>query len=324
MNDRHPSRARQGFVVALAAVLGLSASSCQKHPTFSSKSGGAYVSEAGPIPRPTGPLSHDDAVRYVLALINHDRAEAGVPPVEWDANAARAAEAHVADMAQNGYTAHWGTDGSVPEQRYTTAGGTQLMKENVACFFDGQVRKLDAGAAYRAIDLEKIESAFMNEVPPNDGHKKNIIAKWHTGVGIALAMPMGIPQPCMAQEFVDEYGEYGSLPGTASPRQVVTISGEIKDPVTFGGVGIARIEPARPLTPEHLNSTSTYAIPKPSVLYFPKGFQTPKPVAVSGNSFTIDVPLGDGAPGRYEVSIWGTFPGESALSMLSLRVVDVR
>jgi uncharacterized protein YkwD len=312
-------------IVALAAAFGLSSSSCQKLPTVASKSGGpAYVSEAGPIPRPVGPLSHDDAVRYVLALINHDRSEAGVAPVEWDGHAARAAQAHVADMARNGYTAHWGTDGSVPEERYTVAGGTQLMKENVACFFDGEQRQLDAGASYQAIELEKIESAFMNEVPPNDGHKKNIIAKWHTGVGIALAMPRGIPQPCMAQEFVDEYGVYGSLPRTGSPRQVVTISGEIKDPVAFGGVGIARIETARPLTAEHLNSTSTYAIPKPSVLYFPKGFQTPKPVAVSGKAFTIDVPLGEGAPGRYEVSVWGTFPGDSSLSMLSLRVVDVR
>lgn len=326
MKALHPHEG-SGFCAsrALLAAVALSSLACQKLPSVASKAGGpAYVSEAGPIPRPTGPLSHDEAVRYVLALINHDRSKAGVPPVEWDGRAAGAARAHVVDMAKNGYTAHWGTDGSVPEERYTAAGGTHLMKENVACFFDGAVRPLDPAATYQAIDLEKIESAFMNEVPPNDGHKKNIIAKWHTGVGIALAMPKGIPQPCMAQEFVDEYGTYGDLPRTARPGQVVTIGGEIKDPVAFGGVGVARIDPARPLSPEHLNSTSTYAIPKPSVLYFPKGFQTPKPVAVSGKTFSIDVPLGAGGPGRYEVSIWATFPGESSLSMVSLRVVDVR
>jgi hypothetical protein len=261
----------------------------------------------------------------VLALINHDRQVAGVPPVAWDDRAAKAAYGHVTDMAENGYTAHWGTDGSVPEDRYTRAGGTHLMKENVACFFDGEHRQVDAGAQYQPVDLEKIESAFMNEVPPNDGHKKNILARWHTSVGVALATPMGVPQPCMAQEFVDEYGTYDSLPRAARPGQSVTISGEVKDPVTFGGVGIARIEPARPLSVAHLNSTSTYAIPRPFILYFPKGYQTPKPVAVNGKRFSIEVPLSDqNQPGRYEISIWGAFPGDPALAMLSLRVVDVR
>jgi hypothetical protein len=65
-------------------------------------------------------------------------------------------------------------------------------------------------------------------------------------------------------------------------------------------------------------------MPAPFVLYSPPGFKTPKPVKVDGDRFSVDLPLTEhGQPGRYEVSVWATFPGSSTLSMVSLRVVDV-
>ena len=57
--------------------------------------------------------------------------------------AARAATRHAADIARHGFTAHIGTDGSVPELRYTEAGGTGLVMENVGCFADATSRPLD-------------------------------------------------------------------------------------------------------------------------------------------------------------------------------------
>src|SRR5262245_37608777 len=105
------------------------------------------------VPQPAGPMNAEQGARYVLALVNHDRAEEGLPEVEWDDTAARAAERHAADMAKNGFTAHWGTDGSVPEQRYSEAGGEHLVWENAACLFDGQTRALDPDARYTALDL---------------------------------------------------------------------------------------------------------------------------------------------------------------------------
>jgi hypothetical protein len=67
-------------------------------------------------------------------------------------------------------------------------------------------------------------------------------------------------------------------------------------------------------------------VPSPEDLYFPKGFVTKKPVEVSGKHFKIDVPLGKGGQaGRYEVSVWGKFPGSGdQLDMVSLRVVTAK
>jgi uncharacterized protein YkwD len=276
--------------------------------------------------RPQGPLDLESARRYVLALVNADRQAQGQPAIERDAVAERAAQEHADDMAHLGYTAHWGSDGSVPEERYTRAGGVHFVQENAACFFDADRRPLDPGARFEASALEQIEAAFMGEVPPHDGHRTNILKATHTGLGIGLAQPQGLRQPCMTQEFVDVRGEYDALPSKARVGQRVHIAGELSEPVRFGGVGVSRIEPRQALSPRQLNGTSSYPIPAPYQTYFPEGYQTPKPVQLVGRRFSIDVPLSDHArPGRYGVSIWGIYPdsGEK-LVMVSLRVVEVR
>lgn len=273
--------------------------------------------------RPQGPIGIVEARRYVVSLINRDRADQGLEPVVYDEVAEKAGQRHTDDMVRNGYTAHWGTDGSVPEQRYTEAGGADFVQENAACFFDGTVRELDPNPTFDAIALEQIQSAFVNEQPPNDGHKKNILKKWHTGVGIGLGKPVGVDQPCMAQEFVDDYGTYDALPATAKPGEKIEVKGEVTGAAEFGGVGVARIDSQKPLTAEHLNSTSSYPVPEPLVVYYPAGFKTPKPVTVNGKQFAIDFALDQG-PGRYEISVWGRFPDNKAFVMVSLRSIDVR
>jgi hypothetical protein len=264
----------------------------------------------------------EEAQRYVLELVNKDRAAEGLSELEWDPVAAKAAERHARDMATKGYTAHWGTDGSVPEQRYTEAGGTDLVRENAACFFDGKVRELDPNPMFERSELEKIELAFISEVPPNDGHRKNILEPTHTRGGIGLAKPLGIPQACMAQELVGAFGEFDSLPETAKPSSKLRVAGEVHEPVTFGGIGVKRLPKPKPRTAADLNQTSSYPVPAPDTLYFPKGYVTPLEVKVDGNHFELDVPLG--GPGLYEISIWGKFPDSGdQLKMVSLRTLRV-
>jgi uncharacterized protein YkwD len=277
-------------------------------------------------PAPEEALELEQARAFVLALVNEDREREGLPPVVFDTVALRAAQEHSDDMAHLGYTAHWGSDGSVPEERYTKAGGEHFVQENAACFFDGQKRELDRKAKFLPSALREIERAFVDEEPPHDGHRKNILKPTHTGFGVGLSQPLGSRQPCMAQEFVDVRGKYAPLPRKAKVGGVIHVSGEIQEPVTFGGVGISRIEPAAALSVEKLNATSTYPVPPPYVTYFPEGYETPKPVQLKGRRFAIDLTLSDEQrPGRYGISVWGAYPKEpEKLVMVSLRVIDVR
>ena len=307
-----------GYFVPLVCVLSIGG--CK--PQSGSAGGGKA---AAPVERPTGPLTLKEAQEYVLALVNQDRAEHDLEPVRWDDTLAKAGERHARDMASHGFTAHWGTDGSVPEQRYSEAGGQHMPQENAACFFDAETRELDPDPRFDPLELEKIESAFINEKPPHDGHRQNILKPVHNLFGVGLAKPVGVAQLCMAQEFADAYGAYEPLPETAKIGQKVTIAGEVHPPVQFGGVGVGRIDLPKPTPAQQLNTTSTYRVPDASVLYFPKGFKTPKPVEVEGNRFSIEVPLNvQGRPGRYQVSVWGKYPGSDDLVMVSLRTVIVK
>jgi uncharacterized protein YkwD len=281
--------------------------------------------EPAPIARPSKPMPLGEARKYFLRLINRDREREGLEPVVLDTTAQKAAQEHADDMAGHGYTAHWGTDGSVPETRYSAAGGMDIAFENAACFFDNAERKLDQGALFLAAELERIESAFVNEKPPHDGHRKNILNPWHNRVGIGLAQPVGITVPCAAQEFVDHYGKYEPLTAAASVKTKIHVAGEMTAPATFGAVALARIDHPKPREAADLNGTGSYQLPAPYATYLPKGFVTPIEVRVEGNRFSVDVPLDDrGRPGVYEVSVWGLVPESSDLVTLSLRTVVVK
>jgi hypothetical protein len=268
-------------------------------------------------------LSVDEARKFALSLINRDRATQGLRPVVLeDGPATKAAERHVRDMTKHGFTGHWGSDGSVPELRYTEAGGEDFVFENAACLADGLERRVNDKGPFDAAEIEHFESAFFNEKPPHDGHRKNILSPTHNRVGIAFAQAEGTATVCVAQEFLDDYGSYEPLVRRARPGQVVRVAGTIKGPASFGGIGLSRTELPAPRKPE-LHPRS-YAIPSAFVSYFPAGYKTPAPVHVEGNKFWLDLPITDHGPGLYGVQIFASFPGKGkVLTPVSLRTVRV-
>ncbi len=278
-------------------------------------------------PPPSGKLSIADARRYMLRLINRDRATMGLPPVQLDEGPAqKAGQAHAEDMARNGYLGHWGSDGSVPEQRFTESGGTDMVLENASCFTDEQKRNLDGTPSIDPHNVEQTEDMFFHEVPPHDGHRKNILKPLHKTVGIGVAQPVAtqteIPVPCFSQEFVDDYGTYAAVPGHVHVGDTLHVEGSVTAPATFAGVGLARVDAPKAISVSELNKRRSYPVPAPYQMYWPPGFQTPIPVKVSGGHFAIDVPVSDaGKAGLYEVSVWASVPGSTDLVMVSLRTL---
>jgi hypothetical protein len=271
-----------------------------------------------------------EARRYMLTLINRDRASTGLGPVTLDDGAAtRAGQVHAEDMAENGYLGHWGTDGSVPEARHTAAGGADMVLENASCFVDERHRTLDPSPLVDPAQIEQTEAMFFNEVPPNDGHRRNILKPWHKSVGIGIAQPRStrteIAVPCVSQEFTDHYGTYGALPREAIAGDRLHVSGRMVAPATPVGVGLARIDAPVPITANAANARRSYPVPQPYQMYWTAGYQTPIPLVVQGEAFAIDVPLSVGQkPGLYEVSIWAKLPSSPDFQIVSLRTMVVR
>jgi uncharacterized protein YkwD len=282
------------------------------------------------VERPTKPLTIPEARRYMLALINRDRASQGLGPVELDEGPPTAAgQAHAEDMVRLGYLGHWGSDGSVPEQRHTEAGGSDMVLENALCFTDEAKRTADPKPLIDPKQIERAESLFFDEVPPNDGHRKNILKPAHTKVGIGAAQSTETAKelavPCFAQEFVDGYGTYAPLPRTAKIGATVHVEGTLVAGARPTGVGVARIVLPRPIPASELNRRRSYPVPKPYQMYWGPGFVTPVQVKIAGPKLAIDVPLSDkGEPGLYEVSVWAKIGGSEEQTMVSLRTILVK
>ena len=307
------------FIVAACLVLSASASAQAPGKKASTK----VKTESKAALKAQTLLDYAAAQKFVLGLINRDRAKAGLKPVTMDDAASKAGLRHARDMAAKGFTGHIGTDGSVPEQRYTESGGEHFVQENAACLFDAKERKLDEKARFDPAKLSELHQMFMDEVPPNDGHRRNILKALHNRVGIGLAQPEGVNQPCLTQEFVDRYAELEALPREARPKAKLKIAGSVSEPLIFGGVGLGHKPLPQPKRVEEVSGARAYAIPAPDQLYFGPGFKSPKPVTVDGNRFSIELPLG-AKQGQYSVSIWAREKSANKLFMVSLRTIAVR
>lgn len=279
--------------------------------------------------RPTHPLSITEARRYMLALINRDRAKEKLAPVELDEGApTTAGQAHAEDMVRLGYLGHWGSDGSVPEQRHTEAGGADMVLENALCFTDEAKRVVDPSPLIEPKEVERAESLFFDEVPPNDGHRKNILRAEHTRVGIGVAQSTRtkteLAVPCFAQEFVDGYGTYTPIPRRAKVGATIHVEGTLASSVRPTGVGLARVIKPKPIPASELNKRRSYPVPKPYQMFWGPGFVTPIVAKIHGSNISIDVPLNDkGQGGLYEVSVWGKIGASTEQKMLSLRTIVV-
>ncbi len=279
--------------------------------------------------RPTKLLTVKEARRYMLALINRDRTANGLSPVELDEGApTTAGQAHAEDMVRLGYLGHWGSDGSVPEQRHTEAGGSDMVLENALCFTDEAKRVAHPSPMIDPKQVERAESLFFDEVPPNDGHRKNILKPLHTKVGIGVAQSTETAKelavPCFAQEFVDAYGAYTALPKTAKVGATIHVEGTLAPNATPTGVGIARAPTPKPIAASELNKRRSYPVPKPYQMYWGPGFITPIVAKITGPKIAIDVPLSDkGQPGLYEVSVWAKIGPSQEQTMVSLRTIVV-
>ncbi len=108
----------------------------------------------------------------LVDLTNSERTKFVVPELKVNPLLAQAAEAKAKDMAQKGYFAHTGPDGTTPWQWILNTGYVfDRAGENLAVNFYGS---------------EDVVKAWMN----SPGHKKNIIDAGFTEVGIGVAEGM--------------------------------------------------------------------------------------------------------------------------------------
>jgi uncharacterized protein YkwD len=149
-------------------------------------SGSAFIAEATGSP----PAAELRELRERLTTrLNKHRADEGLAPLITDPIAERAAQFQAEDMLGAGVMRHVDSTGRTPSARYKAYGGkSDYYGENVGFFSPGVV---DPVLLWN--DIAQLDTAMMNEEPPDDAHRENILSKHFAAVGIGVAVgPNGV------------------------------------------------------------------------------------------------------------------------------------
>jgi uncharacterized protein YkwD len=147
--------------------------------------GSAASATASPAASPTGSATADQdgtPAAQVLALINQARATAGLPALTLTAGLESTSSAHNLLMADGCGLSHQCPGEPAIGDRETAAGiDWTAAGENIG--EGGPVADTTAAIASMAVGLTQ---SMLNEQPPNDGHRLNILSTTFTHIGIAV------------------------------------------------------------------------------------------------------------------------------------------
>jgi uncharacterized protein YkwD len=151
----------------------------------------------GPIPTEGPPPAAElgELRAQLTETLNQHRAADGLPKLERNPTAEQAAQFQADDMLSTGKMGHLDSSGRTPMMRYASFGGkADYYGENVGFRSPGVV---DPVLLWNVLAL--LDKAMMAEVPPNDGHRRNILSPNYNGVGIGIAV--GAKGIFMAEDF---------------------------------------------------------------------------------------------------------------------------
>ena len=206
-----------------------------------------------------------DLRRYALGLINQDRADHGLPPVQLGSNLA--AQMHAEDMLDHDYFGHWWADGRKPYMVYSQTGGTSYASENASTSgwtdrrwkaqnCDSFLVRCNVSDPSQAI--ARHQWAMMYDDAHADwGHRDNILRESHRAVSI------GVASNGRRMTFVQHF-EGGAVlahgPPEISDNNVLSFSmDKVEGGVQVGGVVTIYYDPLpTPKTPQQIDSLKSY------------------------------------------------------------------
>lgn len=137
------------------------------------------------LPPATLPPGIADWPRELVRIINDVRAIHSLPPFVYNEALAQAAQAHADDCAGRGWCSHTGSDGSDVKARIMRAG--YEPSGWAECWAQSR-------------DPNHAVEMWMDEIPPNDPHRRTLLSTWVTEIGV------GVAQTSWGYYFIADFG----------------------------------------------------------------------------------------------------------------------
>ncbi len=240
-------------------------------------------------------------------MVNEERAVAKVPELKIDELATRVATGHATEMATHEYASHWGLDGLKPYHRYSFAGGTDSTQENVSAADNTWSNKLSDLKQ----DTSYLHLRMYQETPPNDGHRKTILAPQHTHVGFGIALDK--LRLRIVELFVARYVAVNPVPRTMKPGDNFVFAAKmLKREHTLYNIEVFYEPLPKPPELSWLREARSYGLPYDSKVLRPKvappymysdRTRGDIDIALDG-SFSVPVTLFKDKPGIYTIVAW--------------------
>ncbi len=151
------------------------------------------------------------AVKLImLDYINKSRAKYNLSQLELDLFSSRVANKAALESTSEDFWGHLSSNGYKPYHRYGTEGGIHHVSENTATrkfMYEGPGPHPPFKFGIRDIisTMQSQHDAMRDEVPPHDGHRKNILDSNHTKVGIGYAANEKTGRINYYEEFLNMY-----------------------------------------------------------------------------------------------------------------------
>jgi uncharacterized protein YkwD len=238
----------------------------------------------------------------VVRQINRDRTAAGLEPVEFDPLSSQVCDLHCQEMAGHRYLSHWNLQGLLPYHRYHFAGGRDHLQENLSrmTILSSNPAPISTEPSELLPHMLNAHQRFVEETPPLDGHRKNVLDPGHTHVGIGLAVVGG--EFTLGEEFVHRYVTLSPLPEPL-PRGSIRVEGQTLRG-EFGPYYCALFYEGWPQqrTVEELNRTYAYEDMSGDIC----GRVPPWQMSFDRSSgrFRFSVPVEPRGPGLYHLVMW--------------------
>ena len=185
----------------------------------------------------------------LLYLINSERVLAQVPPLNLGFNAS--AQQHTESMKQYGYRSHWDIHGLTPQMRYTLAGGTNRVRQNVAGPIGIPGSDETGIAGWRAV-IREMHQGFMS----GPAETANVLDPWHRSVSLGLSC--NVTQCWVVQQFETDHLEFINLPTIYGTKLEMT--GQFREGLKLDALAVWYHPHSRRLSLGQLDATYRYGI----------------------------------------------------------------
>ncbi len=183
----------------------------------------------------------------LLYLINSERVLAQVPPLKMGFNAS--AQQHTESMMTYGYRSHWDIYGLTPQMRYSLAGGTNRVRQNIAGPVKAPVHDEQEQESWR-VAVREMHQEFMSR----PAERANLLDPWHRKVSLGLSCDAA--RCWQVQQYETDHLEFSQLP--AIHGTVLHMEAEFREGLELDALAVWYHPHPRRLSLGQLDATYRY------------------------------------------------------------------